>query len=138
MRRLADAGLLLLRAGVGTMLLCLHGWARLVSAFGYLFLGRQWTFVALVQRMGFPKPAAFAVASALAESIGAVFLIVGFGTRLAALVVGFNMAVAVALELSKHSASVELPAVYLVAIATIALAGAGAYSLDARRGGRRK
>jgi hypothetical protein len=44
----------------------------------------------------------------------------------------------VGLELSKHSSSVELPGVYLIVIATIGIAGAGSYSLDARRGGRRK
>jgi putative oxidoreductase len=129
---------LFLRIGIGGMLLGLHGWPRLVKAFSYLFLGQPWTFIGLVQRMGFPMPAVFAVASALAESLGAALLIVGLGTRWAALAVGFNLAVAVGLELSKHSSSVELPGVYLIVIATIGIAGAGSYSLDARRGGRRK
>ena len=133
-----DLSLLFLRIGIGGMLLGLHGWARLVNAFGYLFLGQPWTFAGLVQRMGFPMPTVFAVASALAESLGAILLIAGLGTRWAALVVGFNLAVAVGLELSKHSSAVELPAVYLIAIVTIGIAGPGSYSLDARRGGRRK
>ena len=115
------------------MLLGLHGWARLVKAFSYLFLGQPWTFIGLVQRMGFPMPVVFAVASALAESLGAVLLIVGLGTRWAALAVGFNLAVAVGLELSKHSSAVELPGVYLIAVAAIGIAGAGKFSLDARR-----
>jgi putative oxidoreductase len=132
-QRVADLGLLFLRIGIGGMLLGLHGWARLVKAFGYLFLGQPWTFVGLVQRMGFPMPTVFAVASALAESLGAILLIAGWGTRWAALVVGFNLAAAAGLELSKHSATVELPAVYLIAILTIGIAGAGRYSLDARR-----
>ena len=68
MQRLTDLGLLILRIGIGSMLLGLHGWARLVKAFSYLFLGQPWTFVALVQRMGFPMPTVFAVASANAES----------------------------------------------------------------------
>jgi hypothetical protein len=38
-QRVADLGLLFLRIGIGGMLLGLHGWARLVKAFGYLFLG---------------------------------------------------------------------------------------------------
>jgi len=120
------------------MLLGVHGWARLVNAFGYLLLGHPWTFVGLVQRMGFPVPVVFAVASALAESVGALLLIAGFATRWAALAVGLNMAVAVGLEMSKHSAAVELPGVYLIAVAAIGMAGGGAYSLDARRGGRSK
>ena len=98
-----DLGLLTLRLGIGGMLLGLHGWARLVKAFGYLFLGQQWTFIGLVQRMGFPVPVVFAVASALAESVGAVLLILGLGTRWATLAIGINLGVAVGLELSKHS-----------------------------------
>jgi putative oxidoreductase len=127
-----DTGLLFLRVGIGGTLLGVHGWARLMKAFGYLFQGQQWTFIALVQHMGFPMPAAFAMASALAESVGALLLIAGLGTRWAALVVGTNLAVAVGLELSKHSAAIELPAVYLIAVAAVGIAGAGCYSLDAR------
>lgn len=138
MRRLGDLGLLLLRLGIGGLLLGVHGWARLVNAFGYLLLGRPWTFVGLVHRMGFPLPVVFALASALAESVGALLLIAGFGTRWAALVVGLNMAVAVGLELSKHSSAVELPGVYLIAVVAIGTAGGGTYSLDARRRGRSK
>jgi uncharacterized membrane protein YphA (DoxX/SURF4 family) len=78
-------------------------------------------------------PTVFAVASALAESVGAVLLILGLGTRWAAAVIGINLAVAVGLELSKHSAAIELPTVYLIAIVTIGIAGAGKYSLDNRR-----
>ena len=128
-----DLGLLFLRVAIGSMLLGVHGWARLLKAFGYLFLGQPWTFIGLVQRMGFPVPVVFAVASALAESVGAVLLIIGLGTRWAALAIGLNLAVAVGLELSKHSAAVELPSVYLIAIVAIGIAGAGGYSLDASR-----
>lgn len=126
-----------LRLGVGGMLLGVHGWARLMTASGYLFAGKPWPFIGVVTRMGFPMPAAFAVASALAESIGSILLVLGLGTRWAALVVGFNMAVATYLQLSKGGGTVELPAMYLIGIVAIAIAGAGAYSLDARRGGRR-
>ena len=87
--------------------------------------------------MGFPLPVVFAVASALAESVGALLLIVGWRTSWAALAIGINLAVAVGLELSKHT-PYELPAVYLIGIAAIGVAGAGSYSLDARRSRRRK
>ena len=82
-------------------------------------------------------PVVFAVASALAESVGAVLLILGLGTRWATLAIGINLGVAVGLELSKHT-PFELPAVYLIGIAAIGVAGAGQYSLDARRNPRRK
>ncbi len=54
-----DLGLLFLRVATGCMLLGVHGWARLVKAFGYLFLGQPWTFIGLVQRIGFPVPGRF-------------------------------------------------------------------------------
>ncbi len=64
-------------------------------------------------------------------------MIIGLGTRWAALAIGFNLAVAVGLELSKHSAAVELPSVYLTGQSSLSgLVGAGGYSLDAHR--RRK
>jgi uncharacterized membrane protein YphA (DoxX/SURF4 family) len=65
--------------------------------------------------------------------VGAVLLIVGFGTRWAALAIAFNLAIAVGLEISKHSAAVELPSVYLIAVAAIGIAGAGGYTQDSTR-----
>lgn len=132
----ADFGLLFLRLGIGGMMFGLHGWARLFKVYNYLVLGQPWTFVTLVQRIGFPVPPVFAVASALVESFGAVLLIAGLGTRWVALLLAINMSVAVGFELSKGGGGAELPGVYLAALATLAIAGSGKFSLDARRGAR--
>ena len=57
---------------------------------------RPWTFVDLVGRLGFPFPPVFAVLSALSESAAVALIAVGLFTRpAAALVIAFNMAVAV-------------------------------------------
>jgi len=82
--------------------------------------------------MGFPIPGFFAVASALAESIGAVLLILGLYTRWAAAILAINMAVATYFELSKGGGGAELPGIYLIAILTVVLGGPGRFSLDAR------
>ena len=53
---------LFLRLAVGAMMFGLHGWARLGKLYAYFILGQPWSFVSLVQRIGFPMPAVFAVA----------------------------------------------------------------------------
>ena len=128
-----DYGWLFLRLATGGMIFGLHGWARLFKLYNYLVLRQPWTFVGLVQRIGFPMPAVFAVMSALVEAFGAILLIVGLGTRWVALLLAINMAVAVGFELSKGGGGAELPGVYLVALVALAIGGGGDYSLDARR-----
>src|SRR5262249_11222268 len=104
-------GLLWVRVGAGGLLLAVHGWGRLLKALG-LALGHSWPFVSVVQRMGFPAPTLFAVASAVAESIGSVLLILGLFTRWAAAAIAINMAVAVWLKVSQGGSEAELPAIY--------------------------
>jgi putative oxidoreductase len=132
-RTALDYGLWLLRFGAGGTLLAVHGWGRLLKAFGMVVQGHPWPFVAVVQRMGLPAPTFLAVASALAESAGAVLLICGLWTRWAAAVIAINMAVALWLKVSQGGSEAELPGVYLVIMIAIGLTGAGAFSLDAAR-----
>jgi len=129
---------LFLRLAVGAMMFGLHGWARLGKLYAYFILGQPWSFVSLVQRIGFPMPAVFAVASALVESFGALLLLAGIQTRWVALLMAVNMAVATAFEIGKGpSGGPELAAMYLIPLLALALGGAGRFSLDARRGGSR-
>ena len=76
----ADCGLFLLRVGVAGLMLALHGWARFFRASDYLVFGTPWPFVDLVAGLGFPLPGAFAVMSALSESVGAVLVAIGWLT----------------------------------------------------------
>jgi uncharacterized membrane protein YphA (DoxX/SURF4 family) len=132
-----DLGLLLLRLGIAGLLLGLHGWARLHRAIDYVFFGQPWTFVSLVGRLGFPFPPVFAVASALAESVCALCMGLGFCTRWAAALVAFNMAVAVGNEAVKGS-PFELPALYLLGALAVTILGAGRVSADGWTRARRK
>jgi putative oxidoreductase len=132
-----DLGLLLLRLGVASLLIGFHGWARLHRAAHYVFFGDPWTFVNLVGRLGFPLPPVFAVASAMAESIGATFMALGFWTRWAAAILAFNMAVALANEGFKGD-PIELPALYFIGALAIAILGPGALSVDGWRRRRRE
>ncbi|QOY88119.1 DoxX family protein [Paludibaculum fermentans] len=128
--RLLDAGLLALRLGAGFSLFWLHGWSKLAAASGYVFQGQEWGFVAGVAGLGFPLPGVFAVAAALAESIGSLLVAVGLLTRVSAGFVGFTMLVAIYRHLSAGQ-SAELASLYLLAAIAIGLAAAGRYSLDA-------
>jgi putative oxidoreductase len=126
-----DFGLLVLRLGCASLLIGFHGWTRLHRAIDYAFFGQPWTFVSLVERLGFPFPSTFAVASAVAESVGALLMAAGFCTRWASAVVAFNMAVALCNEASKGD-PIELPALYLVGALAVAILGAGRVSVDGR------
>jgi putative oxidoreductase len=89
---------------------------------------------------------AFAVAAALstgplgakflhpAAALAAVFLVIGLATRWVALLLGIAVVVAVATSSPAHQL---LLAGHVGGCAAIALIGAGAYSIDARRHGRR-
>ncbi len=129
-----EYGWVFLRVGIGAMIFALHGYARIGKLYNHFVLGQPWTFVGLVQRIGFPMPVFFAVASALVEAICSIMLILGFGTRWAALLLAINMAVATGFELNKGGGGAELPGVYLVTLIALAIGGSGTYSLDARRG----
>jgi len=127
-----DWGLLVLRLGFGALLIGLHGWTRLQKAFNLVVHGQPWTFVGVVQRLGFPFPSGFAVLSALSESVAVLFVLLGVFTRPAAAIVAFNMAVAFYNEASKGD-PFELPALYLLCALVLLLTGPGALALGRRR-----
>jgi len=122
-------GLLILRLGFASLLIGFHGWTRLGRAIGYVFYGQPWTFVSLVERLGFPMPAVFAVLSAAAESVGALLVAFGLFTRWGAALIAINMAVALFNEASKGD-PLELPALYFLGAVSILLLGPGSWSLD--------
>lgn len=85
-----DVAALVLRLGLGIVMFP-HGAQKLFGWFGgYGFSGTMHFFTAT---MGIPS--VFALAAILAESLGSIALIVGAVSRLAALAIGANMAVAI-------------------------------------------
>lgn len=131
----ADWGLLLLRVGLASLLIGLHGGPRLMRVFTYFVLGEPWTFVGLVGGLGLPFPLMFALLSTAADSFAAFLVGLGFFTRWASVMVAINMTVAVYFE-TLGGDSPELPALYLLGAAVLAVGGAGAYSVDAARAAR--
>jgi putative oxidoreductase len=145
-----DLALLVLRLSGGLMILY-HGWGKLVR-----MSAGETGFVTGVQQMGFPFPAVFAWAATLTETLGAVFLLLGLFTRVAAAASAFGMFVAaflrhkahlhgmMGLGLAQYPADTvkgwgnpELALMYLLVFVALALAGGGRFSVERLFGRRR-
>ena len=123
------------RLGYTGLLIGFHGWSRFFRAWNFVIHGQAWTFVNVVERLGFPMPPAFAVISALSESIAAAMIALGLYTRWAALILSINMAVALYNEAVQWQTggTPELPGLYLLGALVFLVAGGGPWSMDARR-----
>jgi putative oxidoreductase len=85
-------------------------------------------------RYGLPDPELMAYAVGVLEIAGGLLLLVGLGTRLAAIALAANMAVAVAVSGIKEGEAISLtlaPAL-LVVMVLLLWAGPGAHALDRR------
>jgi putative oxidoreductase len=132
--RQIDLGLTILRATTGLIFLA-HGAQKL---FVYGFAGVTGAFT----QMGVPLPGIAGPATALVEFFGGLALIAGLLTRLAS--VGLTMTMLGAIFLVHLSAGffapqgIEFPLALVGAAATLAITGAGRYSLDALLSARRR
>jgi putative oxidoreductase len=125
-----DLGLLVLRVWLGLTMFLSHGLDKLKSfedTVGFF----QKTF-------GFPT--FIGAGAVLAESIFALLLILGVGTRWAAgflattMAVAFFMAHKASFDPKSATGSGELAFIYLAGFIALLIAGAGRYSVDAKLG----
>jgi putative oxidoreductase len=125
-----DAGLLLLRLGVGTLLL-FHGIFKISSGVGWM--------AGMLGGVGLPPWVGYGVY--IGEIVAPVLLILGLWTRLAGLVIAFNMFMAIFLarrgDIAKFDPmgggwAIELELLFLVGGLTLALTGGGRYGLGRR------
>ncbi len=120
-----SAGLLVLRLVVGAALV-LHGWPKIQNPMGWMPADA-------------PVPGFFQACSAVAEFGGGIALILGLVTRVAALALVVNMAVAATFHIRRGDPfvnltggpSFELAAAYFACAVLFLLAGPGRLSLDA-------
>lgn len=131
MQRLDNAGKLVLRLTIGVLLL-MHGLYKLI--YGIDFIGK------VVTDAGWPFWIAYGVL--IGEVLAPALIVIGVLTRPAAIVVAINMAVAVYLVHAKDllmikstgAWGIELQALFFFGALTIALLGAGSYSVAGNKG----
>lgn len=120
-------GFMILRVGIGA-LFALHGWAKVVGGtatwqwlgsqlgvFGITFMPVMWGFIA-----------------AMAEFGGGICLVLGFASRLAALVICAVMVVAISYHINKGDSfeTYSHPMALLIVMIAIVIAGPGSFSID--------
>lgn len=124
-----ELGILLLRLGIGLMFVY-HGWPKISGGSEvWLKLGSAMKFVGI----GF-APVFWGFMAAATEFFGGILIAIGFLTRPAAMMLAFNMTIAVILKFSTGaglggaSQAIEVGIVFL----SLILMGPGKYSIDAR------
>ncbi|WP_299103935.1 DoxX family protein [uncultured Tenacibaculum sp.] len=124
-----DLGLLLQRLSIGLLIL-FHGVANLTSNYSFI--------KSLLNGIGIPEFAAYAVF--IGEIIAPILIIVGWRTRLASLVLAFNMLIAILMAHTTHIFTlneyggwgIELQGLYLFGTIVIYFLGAGKYAISTR------
>lgn len=117
-----DAGLLVLRIGVGILMLT-HGVPKLLKLFGS-------------EEIRFADPFGLGEATTLvlavfAEFICSILVLLGLGTRLAVIPLMITMVTAIFVAHANDAFQAkELPIFYLLAYTVLLLTGAGKYALD--------
>ena len=148
---LKDLGLLVIRTSTGLTMMA-HGYPKLfggkprelpepiVRTLGEEFpptveQGGPTNFAKTLESMEVPSPEAAAYSAALAEFAGGMALLLGFKTRLAALLIMFDLGVAIRkVHWQKGffgSGGYEFPAALWASALALFIAGPGAISLDA-------
>ncbi len=119
---LANAGLTLLRIFAGVSLALAHGTGKLPPAE---------SFIEGTSKLGFPVPGFFAWAAALTESVGGIFLALGFLTRLSSFFIVILMLTALLrVHIADPYPKQELAFLYLFIAIAFMLKGSGDWSID--------
>jgi putative oxidoreductase len=130
-----NAGLLIARLVIGT-LMAAHGTQKLFGWFGGYGLAGTGGFF---EQLGFRPGRAFAAAASVTEITAGTLIALGFlGPIGPALLLSVMIVAAVTVHwnhgLFASNNGIEVPLLYSTVALTLALTGAGAYSLDALRG----
>lgn len=120
--RNVDLGLLIFRIGISGLMLT-HGIPKLITFFGS-------EEISFADPLGFGEVISFSFA-VFAEFICSVLIIIGLGTRLAAIPLAITMAVAALIVHADDGfGRQELPLLFLTGYILLFFTGSGKYSLD--------
>ncbi len=120
----------IVRIGTGTLLMTRHGFGAALSAYQFFWKEQPWAWVPAFHDAGLPYPHLVAPLTALLVAGVALSWIVGFLTRLFAVL--FLPVVITALVILQKAGSVQVEAawLYLFITVTLLLYGSGAVSVD--------
>lgn len=126
--RQAQIALGLIRIAAGVIFFA-HGYQK------FFMMGIEGT-TGFFTQLGVPLPGIAAILVASLELVGGLLLVAGFMTRLIAILFAIDMATAILLFHSKHGffvpMGVEFVTLLLVSAIALAIAGAGAFSIDGK------
>lgn len=130
-RDMADAGKLVLRLTIGFLIL-LHGVSKISHGIGPI--------TGMLDKAGMPS--ALAYGAYIGEVLAPLLLIAGAWTRVGAVLIAFNMLVAIGLAHAKQvfalneqgGWAIELQGMYLFGAIAVALLGAGRFSAGGEDG----
>lgn len=126
----SDAGLLIIRGGIGALFMCVHGFPRLMGGPDkWNATGRALSYL----EIDFGHTA-FGLAAALVMTLGGGFLIIGFAHRPSALALFVTMVVATIWKYYPFAGwdGAGHPAAMAVVCLGLLFTGPGKYSLDAK------
>lgn len=124
---LQNIGLFIMRVALG-LLFIRHGASKVVGGFQtWQWLGQQMSVFGITF-----FPVFWGLCATAAEFIGGTALALGFGTRIAAFFITFNMLVAVLMHINKGDKFdvVEFPLLLLIFAIAFIIAGGGKFSID--------
>ncbi|MEO0143859.1 MAG: DoxX family protein [candidate division WOR-3 bacterium] len=119
-----DLGILILRVVPSLLLIIFHGIPKIYKP-----------HYALVKQMGLPFPEVFTWASILAETLFALFVIIGLFTRISSVIIIINFLFVLYFHFFIEHYPIkqaELAILFLIVYIAIALLGPGRYSVDRR------
>lgn len=123
-------GICLLRIGLSTVMLTIHGLPLSVAAWKYIWKKQPWDLVEAMT--AFQYPAIISTSAALVLTIFPASIIMGFLSRIAsAILIVFLVAILVAVKSLEGFISQESIFLYLVGYSTIIITGSGMISMDA-------
>ena len=124
--RRSQLALVILRVSTGLMITGLHGAHKIVDAYRYFSLGREWPLLQDTIQLGFPFPVVFASAAAIVQFVGGLLIAGGALVRPTAWLVAVTMVSATVFNLRFGGSDAQLAGLYALVSATIAMVGSPA------------
>ena len=128
---LMHGGIFILRTGLASVMLLMHGIPLAIAAWRYIWKKQPWPLVESLTELQYPFPAIVSTSTAIILTIFPLSVFLGFLSRIAsAILVVFLVTVFVAASSLEGFIAQESIFLYLIGFSTIIVTGSGFISLD--------